>query len=240
MPSIEKWHAQSLRATAFPSLEKIEDQQGTWEVVVGDSPNQVTTQPKINALQEQGEFGNGYLTYKVIPGRIEWLYQPFLSDKTVIDSFPELGLFTESLKEFKTIIIKWLEQCSNIKRIAFGAATFLPVESHEAAYRQLDEYLESVQVDPETSEFLYRINRKRKSKSFENEVMINRLATWKAIKYNLKINEIDTETSFACLLELDINNIPEEKLEFEKGSLVNLFNELVDLGIEIVNKGDVP
>ncbi len=48
-------------------------------------------------------------------------------------------------------MIKWLDQCDALIRIAFGASIFLPVDSHENAYKFLDNHLKSVKIDPETS-----------------------------------------------------------------------------------------
>lgn len=156
------------------------------------------------------------------------------------EGLPEIGLFTEALKEFKSLMIKWLEQCDALTRIAFGATIFLPVDSHESAYRLLNECIEAVKIDPETSDFHYQINRKRSSKTLGEQLMINRLSKWRAIKFNLKVNEIEVEESFACQLELDINNVPGEQTIIKKESITDLFGELIDLGIEIASEGDIP
>jgi len=240
MPPIEDWQTQLIRLTVFPSMEKDMEKLPGWETIVGNPPDQITQQPKADILEELGQFGKGSLSHRVVPGRIDWNYIPFISDKKLPEGLPEIGLFTEALKEFKPLMIKWLEQCDAFTRIAFGATIFLPVDSHESAYKLLDKYIESVKIDPETSDFHYQINRKRSSKTLGEQLMINRLSKWRAIKFNLEINEFEVEESFACVLELDINNVPSEQTIIKKESLTDVFGELIDLGIEIASEGDVP
>lgn len=240
MPSIEDWHTQLLRLTAFPSPEKDLDDLPDWESIVGNPPDQVTKQPKINVLEELGQFGKGSLVYRMVPGRIDWIYRFFISDKKIPEGLPEIGIITEALEEFKHLMADWLKECDELARIAFGATIFLPVDSHEIAYKLLNDYLESVNLEPDTSDFLYQINRKRPSKTIGDELMINRLSKWKAIKFNFQINELEMEELFACLLELDINTVPSEKTILKKEPLIDLFGELIELGIEVIKKGDIP
>ena len=54
------------------------------------------------------------------------------------------------------------------------------------------------------------------------------------------MDEFDVKESFACLLEVDINNIPSKQTIIKKESLTDVFCELIDLGIEIASKGDIP
>jgi hypothetical protein len=240
MPSLENYHAQLLRLTVFPSSEKAMEQVPEWEEIVGNPPDQVTQQPKINILEEIGQFGQGSLTHRVVPGRIDWIYSPFFSDKKLPEGIAEIGFFSEAIEEFKSSMIKWMGKCDALKRIAFGATIFFPVDSHESAYKFLDKCIESVKLDPETSEFLYQINRRRPSKTLGEKLMINRLSKWRAIKFNLKINDLEVEESFACSIELDINNVPNEQIIIEKKFLTDLFVELIDLGTEIAVEGDIP
>jgi hypothetical protein len=240
MPLIEDWHTQSMRLTVFPSMKKGMEKLPGWEDLVGDPPDQITQQPKTDILEELGKFGKGSLSYRVIPGRVDWNYIPWISDKKMIVGIPELGPFTEALKEFKPLMIKWLEQCDALKRIAFGANIFLPVDSHENAYKFLDTHLKSVKIDPRTSDFHYQINRKRPSKTLDGQLMINRLSKWRAIKTQIRLQEVEAAESFACALEFDINNVPSEKTTIKKESLADVFCELIDLGIEIACEGDIP
>ena len=240
MPSTKDWHTQLLRLTVFPSSMKSVEDLPDWESIVGNSPDQVTKQPKINILEELGQFGKGSLVYKMVPGRIDWIYRPFISDKQIPEGLPEIGIITDALEEFKPLMIKWLKECDALARVAFGAAMFFPVDSNEAAYVSLNDYIESVKIDPGTSDFLYQINRKRPSKTLGDKVMINRLSKWKAIKFNLQINEFELEELFACSLEIDINTMPSEQTIINKESLIDLFGELIELGLEIASKGDTP
>jgi hypothetical protein len=240
MPSIENWQTQSIRLTVFPSMEKGMEKLPGWEALVGDPPDQITQQPKTDILDELGKFGKGSLSHRVIPGRVDWNYLPLISDQKMMVGLPEIGPFTEALEEFKPLMIKWLDQCDALIRIAFGANIFLPVDSHENAYKFLDNHLKSVKIDPETSDFHYQINRKRPSKTLGEQLMINRLSKWRAIKFKLMVQEVEAVESFACALEFDINNVPIEQTTIKKESLADVFCELIDLGIEIASEGDIP
>lgn len=240
MYPIEDWQTQLIRLTVFPSMEKDMEKLPGWETIVGNPPDQITQQPKTDILEELGEFGKGFLSHRVVPGRIDWNYLPLISDKKMTVALPEIGLFTEVLEEFKPLMIKWLEQCDALFRIAFGADIFLPVDSHENAYKLLDNYIKSVKIDPETSDFYYQINRKRPSKKLGEQLMINRLSKWRAIKFKTEINKFEVAESFACVLGFDINNVPSEQTIIKKESLTDVFCELIDLGIEIASEGDIP
>ncbi len=163
-----------------------------------------------------------------------------ISDKKMMVGLPEIGPFTEALEDFKPLMIKWLDQCDALIRIAFGANIFLPVDSHENAYNFLDNHLKSVKIDPETSDFHYQINRKRPSKTLGEKLMINRLSKWRAINFKLMVQEVEAVESFVCALEFDINNVPIEQTTIKKESLTDVFCELIDLGIEIASEGDIP
>jgi hypothetical protein len=47
-------------------------------------------------------------------------------------------------------------------------------------------------------------------------------------------------SKFAVRLEVDMNTVPEYPTPLEPQNLPDLFGELVDLGAEVTEKGDIP
>lgn len=242
LPSLSEWQGTLFRLTAFPAPDFVIGEQNWWEEFVGDLPEQKTTQPKTGEITEQGEFHNGILVLNMLPTRINWLYaapdQQILTTKRL----PTLGQVDEEVKIFVNIMNTWLEQSSpHLIRLAFGARMILPADSREMAYTTLSQFLPFGLDSQNSSNFLYRINRKRPSESGFSELTINRLSTWAVIRFQMGQvgNSLATE-QFVSQLELDINTVPEFDGVFENDVLSNLFSELVELGLEIAEKGDIP
>ena len=63
-----------------------------------------------------------------------------------------------------------------IKRIALAGHLLLKSPARAEAYGALEKFLLCVNVDPLSTDLLYRVNRKRRSK--QNNWDINRLTTW--------------------------------------------------------------
>jgi hypothetical protein len=107
-------------------------------------------------------------------------------------------------------------------------------------------------IDPQSSDLLYRINRKVRSQSGVEELAINRLMTWSAGRFEVQIRALLPEEigqqgagqlahaeRHACLLELDINTVPEPQDRIlPREDLPRIFDELVALGVEIATRGD--
>ena len=109
----------------------------------------------------------------------------------------------------------------------------------------MNDLLPHVQLDPAgSSDFMYRINRRRQCKSGISSLAINRLSTWSVAR----IQDITMEahrtvpgpSSYVCRLELDINTAPEFKSALRKSSLTKLTDELIRLANEIASEGDKP
>jgi hypothetical protein len=126
----------------------------------------------------------------------------------------------------------------------FGAEISIPVSNHVEAYRLLDSYLPVVTVDPESSDFNYSINRKRSSEVGISGLRINRLSRWNALlrKIGMKTAEqvVSAAEFYSCRVEFDMNTDPASIGRLPKEKLKDIFQELVSLGVEISEKGDVP
>jgi hypothetical protein len=156
------------------------------------------------------------------------------------------------LGTFVGLVLAWLNDAPALQRIAFGAILRLPVNDRIFGYQKLASYLHHVDLDPVGStEFLYQINRPRKSKSGVENLSINRLSKWsvaftqqatytvqdpQAAQFQLTGLQKDIH----CRLELDINTVPDIEGDFAAKDAQQIFNELVDLGREIATNGDIP
>jgi hypothetical protein len=199
----------------------------------------------------QGTFEGGELTLRLQPGRIDWLLGSAASiEQQAAQLISSVGRFDEVRSRFSGLIERWLPMSPSLSRIAFGGVVLLPAPDRVTGYRMLAPYLPSVKLDPEgSSELLYRINRPRMSHAIK-DLRLNRLSTWAVGAFQITAFSITGtgkqatvtagERVFACRIELDINTVAEYPGEFIPEHSQQTFNELVQLGVEIIEKGDVP
>ena len=212
-------------------------------------PAEVLSRPRADTHQEGGPFAEGKLVLQIESFRIDWIY-------TVADR-PErqplsLGPFIETLDTFQGVADRWfeLDTAPNVVRIAFGAVLIFPVETREKGYHQISAHL-PFDLDPkDASDFSYQINRRRDSNSGIQGLRINRLSKWSVgvsmgIKFIISpeaakfIESAGDETHF-CRLELDVNTVPGSDRELNREEQSVIFQELIDLGMEIAREGEIP
>jgi len=245
--SLSIWEPEILRLTLFHEKEIIE--QTWWEDLFGKKAENTQTKKLIH--KEEDPFGKGKLILLSQPGRIDWQYIIDVEERINSDDPPPftLGEFSVALDLFLKQMNKWFEfeTCPSASRIAFGSVLLHRVESLQAGYRQLEPYLTKIKLEPENiREFMYRINRPRNSK-FLSDLMLNRLSSWSVSSFIKNVLPLGTGSiqpfqspeCFACCLELDINTVPEYRAGFSKENLANVYQELVELGKEIAQKGDI-
>ncbi len=244
------WEAELLRLTGFTAEPQQIEDLSWWAELTGQLPEVRTSKPKAGELSDHGVLEGGQLRLLVRPPRIDWLFTGVSQPEGEEESpFRTLGSLPGSLDKFSSLMLTWLESsCPPLKRMAFGAKVFTPVDGQQTAYRLLADYLPAVQLDPEgMSDFLYQINRPRVSSRWDG-LRLNRLSKWSASLTRLDTLALDSGEIrglpggawFACNLELDINTDAAFEGEFSGEELCPLFQELVDLGIEIANRGETP
>lgn len=248
LPPISAWQVERLRLTAFPPPMTKISQPPWWADLVGYPPETVVSRPKVGLHREEGVFEGRKLFLQIQPERIDWILTPVVPEE-MPETPPSAGPFPDALKSFVNLMERWLEVCLPITRLAFGAVLFQPVADQRAGYVQIAKYLPSLKLDPDTSDFLYQINRPRDSTSGVPGLRINRLTKWSILLFQgfdvtLAKKELTTvgyavEES-ACRLELDINTVPESAAELPRETLPRVSQELVHLGQEIATKGDIP
>jgi hypothetical protein len=249
-PGPEMWQAQNLRLIAFPREPQFAAQQNWWRGLTGAEPENVVERRQKQEREESGTFQGTTLTLSIDLLRLQWAATPRLDAENInLDEQPPvLGPFMERKDWFRALMGQWLPHCPTIHRLAFTASLLQPVENHQAGYRLLDRYLRWVEIDPNSSELLYRINRRRNSASGIQDLVLNRLSTWLVGKFAVLVRVIEgghpeqqlqQAERFAVAVELDINTAPEFQGPLPHDDLSRIFAELVDAGVEIATRGDL-
>jgi hypothetical protein len=245
---VSEWLAQTLRLTAFTDPQRELDPAVWWDTVFGEEPESVEIEPRKRVHKQSSPYENGEISLVTQPLRIDWL---LTSQAPSEIGLPNLGKYLQSLDSFRNVIARWfgIEDCPALMRLAFGAVLQYPVPTREHGYRQLQPYLHDVRLDPEGStDFQYRINRPRQLANGIPGLRVNRLTNWSVIRFlpmtlefgPTGIRSTEERQSFACRLELDINTAPEFEGQVAPGLLPGIFDELVSLGREILENGDIP
>ena len=246
---LNNWYVDLLRFTGFTTPDFQIQDPSWWQYIVGEPSETRVFHPRKGQFQDKGIFGEGELILKIEPYRIDWIYRAMPIE--IDQNRSSLGLLSEASESFNELIQKWfvVDNFPTLQRVAFGALVIQPVEDRKTGYERISKYLiNSVKLDPESSsDFLYQINRPRDSKLNFPELKINRLTKWSVQTYKhigVAVGEesktvYESEESFACRLELDINTMVNIKNRFNSNDSKNLFNELANLGLEIAEKGDI-
>jgi hypothetical protein len=241
---LEPWQVGDLRLTAFPSLLaplEARTEGKRWAALVGKQPENVSSRNFEKEVEESGPFTPGVeLKYQRSAQAIQWMLHGVANSgkqESVILTHPQI------LVPFKDLMVRWLMDCPPLQRLAFGAALYLLVKDRREAYQQFARYLRcSPEYSDDDGDFLYQYNRRRRS-SVVPEVKINRLSKWTWIplgEVTVKDGKLVEPAESACLLELDINTMPEFQGTLPHDRYVPLFEEMVSLAVEIAARGDVP
>jgi hypothetical protein len=245
-----EWLAQSWRLTAFLQSPAAPPESDWWVRLVGQEPDSRTANPKQGVRQEQGAYGSGTLVLTTQPGRVDWLYSSELPNQETLnfEAVPTLGPVIGALATFRQIAFPWLSNCPPVIRIAFGSILQRPVQSRDDAYAVIMDMVPGLRLtSPECSDFMYQINRPRRS-TVAPEYSINRLSKWSAaafqtvqITVGLAAQSLRPviEPQYSARLDMDINTAPAPELATGRQTLISIFEELVELSTEISEKGDI-
>ena len=177
------WQAENVRLTVFPMPDATTRSTEWWQTVTDSQPDETTTNPKKGSALIQGAFDPGRLILKLESDRIDWVLAPAeleMEELAEAGELPTLGPAGEMIDAFSAIAEKWLalDDLPAIARIAFGAVLKHPETDRQAAYLRLPDYV-PVQVNPESSDFLYQINLHPVPSATEIEgLLLNRLSKW--------------------------------------------------------------
>jgi len=247
-PNKKEWYAESLRMTAFLSPSAKVSAQNWWEDIVGELPQNEISQPKTGVKRYDGLFKDdsteGALLLTIQPARIDWQILPLESG---IPGFPRIGLFTNSSMSFQDLMLRWLENSPSLQRLAFGANLWHLAEDYNQLCKRISHYL-SFDLDSNSSDFSYQINRPRESNSIkESNLKINRLSKWGVSSvFKVEIpsktvtqNFVAQASEIALSLNLDINTMGDFPINSGSENYKKVFRELIEAGKEISEKGDI-
>jgi len=240
------WNLTQARLTAFPLVPLEYSLFNWWVELFGEKPATRTELPREGRLSEEGSFASEKLRLTIQPHRVDWFFQP--SDEKVSESPApaDIGSWPKAIDGFSGFAKSWIKTKSlpEFRRLAFGAILSEPVKDGKDGYKKLSKYLPTVKIDPENStDFFYQINRPRDQSTVLPEVSINRLCKWSVSQEQMgiirpgELTLVPTSSFFACRLETDINTSPDFRYKLEKLEL--LYDEFVNLAIEISEKGDI-
>lgn len=249
LPDRQEWRAQYTKLIAFPSDPPLGVEQDWWRAIAGVRSE--TSLRKPQKQEDSGPFEDVALSLEIDPFRVTWIVSPRIDPENAPNEFPTVGPAFGRRDWLLQLMGRWLDNCPPIKRLAFAGSFLQFVESKEEAYRRLNRYLPGVEVDADTSDFMYRVNRQRTSRTGIEGLRINRLCTWAAARLSFGLHAVSPNTGEsrdvpisasqnACLIELDINTVPDfPKGELPRASLRDIFAELVDIGLEAAERGDL-
>ncbi len=248
LPALTAWETMEVGLIAFPR-QPIPTNHDWWRELTGGAD--CTTTTKRFERTDEGVYQGRALSFISDPLRLTWkistAFDP--TSDTALSRPPTAGPFVEVREWFVELMARWLPQCPPIGRLAFVGRLVLPTTTREESYDLLGHYLKAVQVDRDSREFQYRINRPRQSSSGIPGLTINRLTTWSSLMLNVHIQvhpttdpttvtPVGANTFRGCLLQLDINTDPDVR-ELPGESVPSLWQELVELGSEIAEHGDI-
>jgi hypothetical protein len=235
--------------TAFPRDPVRVDQLPGWNQLLGTEPQIAQSLPRQGARIEAGPHQSGWVVLEANPVRIDWKFspQPDAPSPSIWDTVGELAQAEATLRP---LMQRWFRQSPPLYRVAFGAVLLKPVDDLAMGYHILGSMLPLIQLDPTgSSDFMYQINRRRRSKSDVRDLEINRLSKWsvahrKTISMGISPSPSPADETgpglYACRLELDINSVPISNRVIKKSHLPRLLDEFIELANEIAVEGDKP
>jgi hypothetical protein len=244
-PPPNVWEAVHFRLVVFPQDTSLAMQKDWWKDLTGADPE--SSVRKKSERQDAGMFEGFHLVVSVDAFRVQWTVTVPIDPEKAVDGIQTVGSFVERKDWFQELMERVLPTCPAINRMAFHASLVQKVDNREEAYKLLDQYLRHVEVDPKSSDLLYRINRRRHSALMPG-LDINRLSTWSSPNVVAELSVIDfaaTEKQVRksekdyCAVDLDMNTMQEFQGILPPEHLPAIFRELVAFGTEIATKGDV-
>ncbi len=241
LPEALAWRVEFVRLIAFPTSPAILLDQTWWKDLTGEQP-EVSTR-KNDRRDDRGSLQGALLSLTVDFRRVIWEARP----PAVVDesgNFPTFdGPIREKFDWFVALLDPWLTaSCPSLHRLAFSAKLLQPAATAKEAYRVLAAHVPIVTFDRPPNDFLLQINRRKEKSDVVDGLSINRLSTWS--RMNVAI-EIEAGKAFRwpdrcySALELDINTAPERAKLLPCDSLPRLYKELVSLGVDIAEQGDI-
>lgn len=234
-----------MRLTAFPAPGPRTAKAEAWWLALFGAPHEKSNRNlKTGVAQLLGKVGDNHML--AIENPISFELRQLASDPEQPPLDPDALPFCPTvLPAFQDLALRWfaLDDSPPLRRLAFGVTLLRPVESIQKGYEALDGFLPDVKVSPDSSDFVYQINRRRPSKVIGG-LPLNRISKWTVqetqdLVFSADGHMLRRPGKFACRVELDMNCVP-SKQPLPKDRVADLFVELVTLATEVASAGDVP
>ncbi len=248
VPSVARlsWGLEQFHLTFFP-VEAVTEPRALWTAAQGTEPEEelIRRQQQATVYTASRSDDAGHLSLQVSGGgtKIDWFLGSTRGTELVTEVLI-VGPVLERIRDFKLLVDSW---CSGTfvvaARLAVGAVLLAPVDSKEAGYARLSNCLPFVEFGPNASDFFYRINRRRSSKTLPTEV--NRLSEWSVAALQ-SVSTADGSPSpiltsaYMCRVGLDVNIAPSFRGSLSAAEQSEALGELTELALEIAREGDVP
>ena len=246
MDESTNWQVENLRITLFPENNASISPSKLWDEIIAKDPDDVQIHSgRLNARHV--EFENGVIFLVKQQEHIEWRYMAKPDEKPDRLKLPTIGSLDCEIDIFLEFSNRWLKSLNLLRanRLAFGAVLLLPAQSLDEGFENLQVFVPQMNLK-KVDDLEYRVNRRRKSKVIE-DLEINRISQWNVARLErvdpldpaMFLDDSSSNKAFASRLELDINTV-QRGGDLQPNGFVDLFNELVDLGMELTMKGDIP
>lgn len=244
------WQPILLRATYFcDSPVQVSEAAPWWEALAKTKPENINAKASTQETVVDGDFEPGILRLGIQPGRIDWIHAISNEKQEKSQELLYLGDLRTKTSQFNSLMNTWFEQSNlpSIRRLAFSTISILTTESKADSFESISGYLPSMTFGADSTDFLYQINRPRKSKN-DPDLTINRVSKWSVETLQMRsfltstpnLEKFSERTHNFCRLELDINTSVDYKAPILKANLPIVFSEFVNLSLEICEKGDIP
>ncbi len=244
-PAVSTWQLEFARLIAFPATPPFFTDQHWWEDLASEQPRDFVSTRKRHTREDRGSFEGVTLSLTVDLSRVVWLVEPAGESDDLSGSLPVLGPLQEKVDWFVELLTPWLENtCPPLVRLAFAGKLLQPAATEQEAYRVLAAHLPAVNFEQTPNDILFQVNRRRISTVVDG-LPLNRVSTWSKLNVQYSVDS-PASTPFTwsdncySAVELDINTAPESTEILHPQSLTRLFRELVTLGVEIAERGDIP
>ena len=242
------WLANSVRFVFFPASPT--GGLDIWRPLFGTEPDAEEVRPREGFKRQAGPYRSGQVEISITPVRIDIVLSPRpeeIQPSIVPQLVSSSGSFVAEQEALSTAVRDWLPRCGiSILRIAVSGTALHSATSVDDAYSVLASYIKSLRVLRGVMRDLsYRVNWTVKSNT-SDVGSYNRITTWTAIMFALQgftgfgSMPVDfPREHFACL-ELDINTPAERQVPLAPESLVAIFNDLLHLASENLERGECP
>ena len=240
------WQVETLRISVFPHEIDTVSPSTIWDRHKGEPEPEIHIQPG-STNQRNAKHKNGEMYLVKTTRQIDWRYVLPLNVAANEDELPVWGDLELELTAFLQFSKDFLQNSTilPVDRLAFGAVLMKVERDVPSVYEYLGHLLPRFNL-ANVADFNYQINRQRKS-SVLHELSINRFSRWQIATLERNISTLDPEEVekyplerlFAARLELDINSSPDSFSRLDSGLLAIAFEELVAMGLEIADEGDI-